>query len=49
MAVPVHDVEGAVVAAVGVVAPSIRRDLVRLVPALQVAAHGITRQLRQFH
>jgi DNA-binding IclR family transcriptional regulator len=49
VAVPVHDADGAVVAAVGVVAPSVRRDLVRLVPALQVAAHGITRRLRQFH
>ena len=49
VAVPVHGVEGAVVAAVGVVAPSVRRDLARLVPALQVAAHGIGRQLRQFH
>jgi hypothetical protein len=38
-----------VVAAVGVVVPSTRRDLVRLVPALQVAAHGITRHLGQFH
>jgi len=49
VAVPVHGDEGAVVAAVGVVAPSVRRDLARLVPALQVAAHGIGRQLRQFH
>jgi DNA-binding IclR family transcriptional regulator len=49
VAVPVHDADDAVVAAVGVVAPSVRRDLVRLVPALQVAAHGIARQLRQFH
>jgi DNA-binding IclR family transcriptional regulator len=49
VAVPVRDADGAVVAAVGVVAPSVRRDLVRLVPALQVASHGITRQLRQFH
>jgi DNA-binding IclR family transcriptional regulator len=49
VAVPVCDVEGTVVAAVGVVTPSVRRDLVRLVPALQVAAHGITRQMRRFH
>ena len=49
VAVPVPDADGAVVAAVGVVAPSVRRDLVRLVPALQVAAHGIARQLQQFH
>ena len=49
VAVPVHGDEGAVVAAVGVVAPSVRRDLARLVPAQQDAAHGIGRQLRQFH
>jgi DNA-binding IclR family transcriptional regulator len=49
VAVPVHEADGTVVAAVGVVVPSTRRDLVRLVPALQVAAHGITRHLGQFH
>ncbi len=49
VAVPVRDVDGTVAAAVGVVVPSIRRDVVRLVPALQVAALGITRHLRQFH
>jgi DNA-binding IclR family transcriptional regulator len=49
VAVPVRDVDGTVAAAVGVVVPSIRRDVVRLVPALQVAALGIARHLRQFH
>jgi len=49
VAVPVREVDGTVAAAVGVVVPSTRRDLVRLVPALQVAAHGITRRLGQFH
>jgi len=49
VAVPVREVDGTVAAAVGVVVPSTRRDLVRLVPALQVAAHGITRNLGQFH
>jgi DNA-binding IclR family transcriptional regulator len=49
VAVPVREADGTVVAAVGVVVPSTRRDLVRLVPALQVAAHGITRHLGQFH
>ncbi|MGY1633001.1 IclR family transcriptional regulator [Geodermatophilus sp. SYSU D01186] len=41
-----------VVAALGVVAPSHRRDLTRLVPVLEVAARGIGRQLsqvRHFH
>ena len=43
VAVPVRDVEGAVIAALGVVAASSRRDLTRLVPALQVAAAGLSR------
>lgn len=43
VAVPVRDGAGAVVAALGVVAASSRRDLARLVPALEVAAAGITR------
>jgi len=36
---------GQVVAALGIVVASPRRDLVRLVPVLQVAAHGIGRSL----
>ena len=43
VAVPVLGVDGDVVAAVGVVATSSRRDLPRLVPALKVAARGIER------
>jgi DNA-binding IclR family transcriptional regulator len=46
VAVPVTDAAGTVVAALGVVAPSSRRDMVRLVPALQVAARGIARSGR---
>jgi DNA-binding IclR family transcriptional regulator len=45
VAVPVRDAEGQVVAALGVVAASSRRDLVRLVPALQVAAAGLSRAI----
>jgi DNA-binding IclR family transcriptional regulator len=44
VAVPVRH-GGAVVAALGVVVPSLRRDKARLVSALQVAAHGIGRSL----
>jgi len=45
VAVPVRAPDGAVVAAVGIVVPSLRRDRTRLVAALQVAAQGITRSL----
>ena len=53
VAVPVR-VEGTTVvaAALGVVVPSARRDVTRLVPVLEVAARGIGRQLarvRDFH
>jgi DNA-binding IclR family transcriptional regulator len=34
-----------VVAALGIVVPSHRRDLLRLVPVLEVAARGIGREL----
>ncbi len=44
VAVPVERGE-AVVAALGVVVPSLRRDKARLVSALRVAAHGISRSL----
>lgn len=45
VAVPIRDGEN-VVAALGLVVPSIGRDRVRLVAALQVAARGIGRSLR---
>ena len=44
-AVPVRMDDGAVVGALGVVVPSHRRDLLRLVPVLEVAARGIGREL----
>ncbi len=44
VAVPVR-ARGAVVAALGIVVPSLRRDAPRLVAALQVAAHGVGRSL----
>jgi len=44
-AVPISTGSGQVVAALGIVVASPRRDLVRLVPVLQVAAHGIGRSL----
>jgi DNA-binding IclR family transcriptional regulator len=45
VAVPVRDRGGAVVAALGFVVAGLRRDRVRLVSALQVAARGIGRTL----
>lgn len=45
VAVPVTDGTGEVSAALGVVAAATRRDLVRRVPALQVAARGIARAI----
>jgi DNA-binding IclR family transcriptional regulator len=45
LAVAVFDVSGHVVAALGIVVNSARRDLLRLVPVLQVAASGISRGL----
>ncbi|WP_406724957.1 IclR family transcriptional regulator [Streptomyces sp. GD-15H] len=44
VAVPIRS-DGAVVAALGIVAPSLTRDRARLVSALQVAARGIGRSL----
>lgn len=44
VAVPIHH-QGQVVAAIGVVVATLRRDRGRLVAALQVAASGISRQL----
>lgn len=46
VAVPVLDAQGEAVAALGVVVASLRRDLVRLVPTLRVAAAGIGRRLQ---
>ena len=45
LAVPVRDPAGEVVAALGVVVPAQRRDLLRLLPVLQVAARAIGRRL----
>jgi DNA-binding IclR family transcriptional regulator len=45
VAVPVGTSSGEVVAALGIVVASPSRDLVRLVPVLRVAAHGISRSL----
>ena len=46
VAVPVRDGDGDVVASLGIVVPSLRRDRKRLVAALSVAAAGITRLAR---
>jgi DNA-binding IclR family transcriptional regulator len=48
VAVPVHDRDGVVVAALGLVVPSRRRDLARLAPALEVAARSITRRMSPY-
>lgn len=45
VAVPVRDGSDTVVAALGLVVPTLKRDKARLVAALQVAAHGIRRSL----
>jgi Transcriptional regulator len=45
VAVPVFQGDGDVAAALGIVVTSVRRDLMRLVPVLQVAARGISRRL----
>ena len=45
VAVPVRDGTDEVVAALGIVVPSLKRDKPRLVAALQVAAQGIRRSL----
>jgi DNA-binding IclR family transcriptional regulator len=46
VAVPVVDRDGEVSAAVGIVVSPHRHGTLRLVPALQVAAHGISRQMQ---
>lgn len=43
VAVPIRTHDGAVVAALGIVVPNLKRDRPRLVAALQVAAHGVGR------
>lgn len=45
VAVPIRTADGRVVAALGIVVPSLKRDRPRLVAALQVAAQGIGRSL----
>jgi len=45
VAVPVFLENGEIAAALGIVVTSVRRDLMRLVPVLQVAARGISRRL----
>jgi DNA-binding IclR family transcriptional regulator len=45
VAVPIRTPDGQVVAALGIVVPSLRRDRARLVAALHVAAQGIARSL----
>jgi DNA-binding IclR family transcriptional regulator len=45
VAVPVRARDGSVVAAVGIVVPTLRRHRARLVSALQVAARGVSRNL----
>ena len=49
VAVPVTDSRDRVLAALGLVAGSSRRDLTRLVPALHVAARGIARAVEAAH
>lgn len=45
VAVPIRVKDGAVVAALGIVVPSLKRDRARLVSALKVAAQGVGRSL----
>lgn len=45
VAVPIRARDGLVVASLGIVVPSLKRDRPRLVAALQVAAQGISRNL----
>jgi DNA-binding IclR family transcriptional regulator len=45
VAVPIRATNGQVVAALGIVVPSLKRDRARLVAALQVAAQGVGRSL----
>jgi DNA-binding IclR family transcriptional regulator len=45
VAVPIRSADGRVVASLGLVVPSLKRDRARLVAALQVAAQGIGRSI----
>jgi len=45
VAVPVSDADGRVIAALGMVVPTLGRDRLRLVAALQVAAQGVNRSI----
>jgi DNA-binding IclR family transcriptional regulator len=45
LAVPISDPENRVIAALGLVTRTVRKDLVKLVPALRVAAATISRSL----
>lgn len=45
VAVPIRTRQGTVVAALGIVVPSLKRDRPRLVSALQVAAQGVSRSI----
>ena len=45
VAVPIRNTDGRVLAALGLVVPSLKRDRARLVSALQVAAQGIGRSV----
>lgn len=47
VAVPVHGPDGSVVAALGLVVATLKRDRPRLTAALQVAAAGIEREMRR--
>lgn len=45
LAVPVHGADEQVIAALGIVTSTVRRDVLRFAPALQVAAASITRRM----
>ncbi len=45
LAVPVHDGDGEVIAALGLVTRTVRRDLLKFAPALRVASASITRRM----
>ena len=47
VAVPVHDDTGEVIASIGLVTRTVRRDLTKHVPALRVASAAVTRGLRE--
>jgi DNA-binding IclR family transcriptional regulator len=47
IAVPILDMEDRAVAALGLVTRTVRRDIVKFVPALRVASATISRRLAQ--